>query len=93
MGIIIHCHHGEEEPSETTSTKLKGVGNSSQKRRSQMRSFCQLERKKTTTNGEKQQQKDDTVKRTAYAPEISTMGKTWKEVGKEHPSWAAEQSQ
>jgi hypothetical protein len=49
--------------------------------------------KKTTNNGEKQQQIEDTVKQPVQAAEIATMGKTWKEEGKEHPSWAARQSQ
>jgi BUD22 len=49
--------------------------------------------KKTATNGEKRQQEEDTVKKLAQAAEIATMGKTWKEEGKEHPSWAARQSQ
>jgi hypothetical protein len=49
-------------------------------------------REKKNTD-EKQQPKEASVKQPAQAAEIATMGKTWKEEGKEHPSWAARQSQ
>jgi hypothetical protein len=42
---------------------------------------------------EKQQLKENTMKQPKQPAEIATMGKTWKEEGMEHPSWAARQSQ